>query len=107
MVHSEQLAAFVVDKLDDMKGRDIIQLDVKGKSSETEFMVICSGTSNRHTRAVAGYLINEARKAGLHIIGTEGDRSAEWVLIDLGDVVVHVMQEESRQFYQLEKLWAA
>ena len=106
-MHSEQLAAFVVDKLDDMKGRDITQLDVKGKSSETEFMVICSGTSNRHTRAVAGYLISEARRAGLHIIGTEGDRSAEWVLIDLGDVVVHVMQEESRQFYQLEKLWAA
>ena len=106
-MHSEQLAAFVVDKLDDMKGRDTIQLDVKGKSSETEFMEICSGTSNRHTRAVAGYLISEARKAGLHIIGTEGDRSAEWVLIDLGDVVVHVMQEESRQFYQLEKLWAA
>jgi ribosome-associated protein len=97
----------VVDKLDDMKGRDIIQLDMKGKSSETEFMVICSGTSNRHTRSVAAYLVNEARKAGLHILGTEGDRSGEWVLIDLGDVVVHVMQEESRQFYQLEKLWAA
>ncbi len=106
-MHSQQLVAFVVDKLDDMKGRDIIQLDVKGKSSETEFMVICSGTSNRHTRSVAGYLIHEARKAGLHIIGTEGDRTGEWVLIDLGDVVVHVMQEESRQFYQLEKLWAA
>lgn len=106
-MHSQQLVAFVVDKLDDMKGRDIIQIDVKGKSSETEFMVICSGTSNRHTRSVASYLISEARKAGLHIIGTEGDRTGEWVLIDLGDVVVHVMQEESRQFYQLEKLWAA
>ena len=106
-MHSQQLVAFVVDKLDDMKGRDIIQLDMKGKSSETEFMVICSGTSNRHTRSVAAYLVNEARKAGLHILGTEGDRSGEWVLIDLGDVVVHVMQEESRQFYQLEKLWAA
>ncbi len=106
-MHSHQLAAFVVDKLDDMKGRDIIQLDVQGKSSETDFMVICSGTSNRHTRSVAGYLISEARKAGVQVLGTEGDRAGEWVLIDLGDVVVHVMQTETRQFYQLEKLWAA
>lgn len=106
-MQTQQLIAFVIDKVDDMKAKNIVQLDVTGKSTETECMVICSGTSNRHTRSVAGYLVQEAKKAGLHILGVEGERTGDWVLIDLGEVVVHVMLEESRGFYQLEKLWAA
>ena len=87
-MQTQQLIAFVIDKVDDMKAKNIVQLDVTGKSTETECMVICSGTSNRHTRSVAGYLVQEAKKAGLHILGVEGERTGDWVLIDLGEVVV-------------------
>jgi len=106
-VQAQELLSFVLDKMDDMKAKDITSLDVKGKSNVTEAMVICSGTSNRHTRSIADYLVKEAKKAGLSILGIEGTGSGEWVLIDLGDVIAHVMQEESRSFYQLEKLWSA
>jgi ribosome-associated protein len=105
MVQTNELVAFVADKIDDMKARDIVTLDVRGKSSVTNFMVICSGTSNRHTKSIAGYLTTEVKKMGLQPLGIEGEASGEWVLLDLGDVVVHVMLEESRNFYQLEKLW--
>jgi len=104
-VQTNELVAFVADKIDDMKARDIVTLDVRGKSSVTNFMVICSGTSNRHTKSIAGYLATEVKKAGVQPLGIEGEASGEWVLLDLGDVVVHVMLDESRNFYQLEKLW--
>lgn len=106
-MQTSELVSFIQDKIDDMKGRDITTLDVRGKSSVTEFMVICSGTSNRHTKSIAGYVAAEAKKAGLTILGIEGEASGEWVLLDMGEVVVHVMMEESRSFYQLEKLWTA
>ncbi|WP_370300556.1 ribosome silencing factor [Rheinheimera baltica] len=101
------LVSFVQDKIDDMKGRDIVVLDVRGKSSVTEFMIVCSGTSNRHTKSIADYVAAEVKKAGINALGIEGQSSGEWVLLDLDDVVVHVMLEESRSFYQLEKLWGA
>lgn len=104
-MQTNDLVSFVVDKVDDMKARDIITLDVRGKSSITEYMVICSGTSNRHTKSIAGYLAQEVKKMGVQPLGIEGEASGEWVLLDLDSVVVHVMLEESRQFYQLEKLW--
>jgi ribosome-associated protein len=104
-VQTNELVAFVVDKVDDMKARDIVTLDVRGKSSVTEFMVICSGTSSRHAKSIAGYLAQEVKKQGVQPLGIEGEASGEWVLLDLDSVVVHVMQEESRHFYQLEKLW--
>lgn len=106
-MENQQLLHLVLDKLDDIKSRDIQTLDVRGKSSETDFMIVCSGTSNRHTRSIAAYLIAELRTRQLPVLGIEGERYGEWVLIDLGDVVVHVMQQEHREFYQLEKLWAA
>ncbi|WP_418338071.1 ribosome silencing factor [Rheinheimera metallidurans] len=101
------MVSFIQDKIDDMKGRDIITLDVRGKSSVTDFMIVCSGTSNRHTRSIADYIAAEVKKAGIETLGIEGQGSGEWVLLDLDDVVVHVMLEESRNFYQLEKLWSA
>nr|WP_285895589.1 ribosome silencing factor [Rheinheimera oceanensis] len=101
------MVSFIQDKIDDMKGRDIVTLDVRGKSSVTEFMIVCSGTSNRHTKSIADYVASEAKKAGLPTLGIEGQASGEWVLLDLDDVVVHVMLEETRSFYQLEKLWSA
>ena len=106
-MQTNELVAFVVDKVDDMKARDIVTLDVRGKSSVTEFMVICSGTSSRHAKSIAGYLAQEVKKQGIQPLGIEGEASGEWVLLDLDSVVVHVMQEESRSFYQLEKLWSA
>lgn len=106
-MNAQELLTFVLDKMDDMKAKDILSLDVKGKSNVTEAMVVCSGTSNRHTRSIADYIVKEAKQAGLPILGIEGTGSGEWVLIDLGDVIAHIMQEESRNFYQLEKLWSA
>ncbi|WP_418334103.1 ribosome silencing factor [Rheinheimera muenzenbergensis] len=101
------MVSFIQDKIDDLKGRDIVTLDVRGKSSITQFMVICSGTSNRHTKSIADYVAAEVKKAGIETLGIEGQASGEWVLLDLNDVVVHVMLEETRGFYQLEKLWSA
>ena len=106
-MQTAELVSFVQDKIDDMKGRDIVVLDVRGKSSVTEFMIVCSGTSNRHTKSIADYVAAEVKKAGINALGIEGQSSGEWVLLDLDDVVVHVMLEESRSFYQLEKLWGA
>ncbi|WP_333608968.1 ribosome silencing factor [Arsukibacterium sp.] len=106
-MQTQQLVDFITDKLDDIKGRDIVTIDVRGKSSVTEFMIVCSGTSNRHTKSVAGYVANEIKKQGIQPLGIEGETTGEWVLLDLGEVIVHVMLEESRSFYQLEKLWSA
>ena len=102
---SQELLAFVVDKADDMKARDIQKLDVRGKSSVTEFMVVCSGSSSRHVKSIAENVALEAKKAGEAPLGIEGQDAGERVLVDLGDVILHVMQEDSREFYQLEKLW--
>jgi ribosome-associated protein len=104
-VQTQALIKFVIDKLEDIKGRDIITLDVHEKSTVTDAMVICSGNSRRHVQSIAENLVVEAKQAELNLLGIEGSNSGEWVLVDLGDVIVHVMQDESRDFYQLEKLW--
>ncbi|MBU2112516.1 MAG: ribosome silencing factor [Gammaproteobacteria bacterium] len=106
-MQTTELVSFIQDKIDDLKGRDIVTLDVRGKSGVTDFIIICSGTSNRHTKSIANYVATEVKKAGINAMGIEGQASGEWVLLDLGDVVVHVMLEETRGFYQLEKLWSA
>ena len=105
-MESNELKAFVVDKIDDMKGRDVIELDVKGKSSITDTMIICSGNSKRHVMAIAEHVQVEAKHAGHTPLNVEGKETGDWVLVDLGDIIVHVMQDETRDFYQLEKLWA-
>ncbi|AYC18173.1 Ribosomal silencing factor RsfS [Dickeya dianthicola] len=104
-MQSQALQDFVIDKLDDLKGRDIVTLDVKGKSSITDCMIICTGTSSRHVTSIADHVVQESRAAGLMPLGVEGENDADWVVVDLGDVIVHVMQEESRHLYELEKLW--
>ncbi|GGA97770.1 ribosomal silencing factor RsfS [Agarivorans gilvus] len=106
MIQNQQLIDFVVDKVEDMKGRDIQNLDVSELSSVTDTMVICSGNSKRHVKSIADNVIKEAKHADLDVIGVEGMEESEWVLVDLGDVVLHVMQDSARDFYQLEKLWA-
>lgn len=99
------LIDFIIDKIDDMKGREIMTLDVRERSTITDTLVICSGNSKRHVQSIAEHIATEAKHAGIENLGTEGQAEGEWVLVDLGDVVVHVMQEGAREFYQLEKLW--
>ena len=88
-----------------MKGRDVVKLDVQKKSTITEYMVVCSGNSKRHVQSIGEAVYLEAKNNGINIIGMEGKQFGEWVLVDLGGVIVHVMQESTRDFYQLEKLW--
>lgn len=105
-LQGKALQDFVIDKIDDLKGQDIVALDVQGKSSITDCMIICTGTSNRHVVSIADHVVQASRAAGLMPLGVEGENAADWVVVDLGDVIVHVMQEESRRLYELEKLWS-
>lgn len=102
---SEALVQQVVGQLEDMKALDIKVIDVRGKTSITDFMIIATGTSTRHVKAVGDSVIIHAKQAGRPPIGTEGERSLDWMLVDLDDVIVHVMLAEARGFYNLEKLW--
>lgn len=95
----------VHDALQDVKAKDIIQFDIAGMSNVADAIVIASGTSTRHVKALADNVAEEARKAGYRPIGVEGERDAEWILIDLSFVVVHVMLPTTRKFYDLESLW--
>ncbi len=101
----DQLRELVRNALDDMKARDITELDVRGKSSVTDYMVIASGTSKRHVMSVAQEVLDKVKEAGLQPMGTEGQNSGDWILVDLGDVIVHVMMPDARSFYDLERLW--
>lgn len=104
-MQTEELINFVIDKIEDMKGRDITKLDVRNKSTITDFMVVCSGNSTRHVKSIAENVAVEAKHSGTPPLGVEGGDTGEWMLVDLGEVVVHVMQEEARDHFQLEKLW--
>ncbi|OCG40420.1 ribosome silencing factor [Gilliamella apicola] len=102
----QSLQDFIIDKIDDLKGKDIVTLDVRGKSSITDYMIICTGTSNRHVSSIANHLLDEAKKQGYLVLGSEGKSDADWVVVDMDSVIIHIMQEESRQLYELEKLWS-
>lgn len=105
-VNNIELKQFVVDKIEDLKARDVVVLDVQEQSNICDYMVICSGTSKTHVKAIAENVVVEAKQANIPPLGVEGRESSEWVLVDLGDVVLHVMQDQTRDFYQLEKLWS-
>lgn len=104
-MNHKELKQFVIDKMDDLKARDIIALNVKGKSTVTDTMLICSGNSKRHVVSIAENVILNAKQAGNPPLSVEGQDTGEWVLVDFGDILVHVMQDETRDLYQLEKLW--
>ncbi|EKO3590082.1 ribosome silencing factor [Vibrio metschnikovii] len=101
----QQLTHFLADKADDMKAVNIVTLDVQGKSSVTDYMVICTGTSKRHVASIADHIASEVKKIGLEPLGMDGEKEGEWVVLDMGSTMLHVMQEEHRALYQLEKLW--
>ncbi len=102
----ERLLETTIHALEDLKAVDIRVIDVREQTSITDIMVIASGTSTRHVKAIADNVEEQAKKIGVKALGVEGDKGAEWILIDLADVVVHVMMPEVRDFYALEKLWS-
>ena len=103
----EQLRDLVTSALEDFKAKDIQQIDVSGQNPLTDMFVIASGNSTRHIKSMAENLIIKAKAAGCPPLGVEGNRDAEWVLVDLNDVIVHLMLPQTRAFYNLEKLWEA
>lgn len=99
------LKALVINALDDMKALEIKVLDVRGLTDVADTMVIASGTSDRHVRSVAQKLVEKTKAAGFRPHGVEGQQDSDWVLIDLNEMIVHVMLPRVREFYGLEKLW--
>jgi ribosome-associated protein len=99
------LREVVLDALVDMKAVDVKALDVRGLTDITDTMVVASGTSDRHVKSIADRVLQRCKEAGFRPFGLEGERDGEWVLLDLNDVVLHVMLPRVRQFYALEKLW--
>lgn len=105
-MQAEELRDLVVNALQDMKGVEVRVLDVRAMTTLTDFMVIASGTSDRHVKSLAREVQDQARSAGVKPMGVEGEQEGEWVLVDLRDVVVHLMRPQVRDFYNLEKLWS-
>lgn len=102
---SESIKNLAISVLEDLKGIDIAIIDVKSLTSLTDYMIICTGRSTTHLQAIAENLVMKAKSQHLSFIHREGDRDSDWVLIDLGDVVVHVMLANTRSFYSIEELW--
>lgn len=104
-MQTEELKHIVITALEDLKAESICILDVKDKTSITDYMVVASGTSNRHVRSLAENLVIEIKKQGGKPLGVEGADPSDWVLVDLGEVVVHIMLPAARAFYDLESFW--
>jgi len=101
----EALLAQIRHALEEIKAKDSVEIDVRGKTSIADFLVVTSGTSTRHVKSIADEVVKFAKKIGVMPLGVEGEREAEWVLVDLADVIVHVMLPRVRDFYALERLW--
>ena len=103
---TEQLVTVAKNALDDTKGIDITVIDVREKTSVADVMLICTGNSVRHVRALADQVSVQSKRAGIEPLGVEGKNQSGWMLVDLGDVLVHVMTRKTRAFYSLEELWS-
>jgi ribosome-associated protein len=104
-MRAKQLAGLVTAALEDIKAQDVQVLDVRKLTTIMDIMIVATGTSDRHVRSIADRVIEGLAAKGVKPVGVEGAETAEWVLVDLGDVVLHVMQRKVRELYQLEKLW--
>ena len=104
-MNAAQLEKVVVDALEDIKGRDIEVINTTKLTSLFERIVVATGDSNRQVRSLARNVAEKVREAGAEILSTEGEDGGEWVLVDLGDIVVHIMQPAVRSYYNLEELW--
>lgn len=102
-----KLLELVVEILDEGKANDIKVIDVTGKTSVTDYFVIAGGTSERHVKSLAGQVVEKCKIHGVKPLGVEGEQAGEWVLVDFGDLILHTMLPQTREFYQLEKLWEA
>ena len=102
---AKKLRDFVETAVSDMKGQNVVIMDIAKLSSFADYMLVVTGTSSRHVRSIADEVEKRCKEKGVAIRGTEGQSSAEWVLLDLGDVIVHVMQAATRKLYDLESLW--
>ena len=92
--------------LSDNKAKDITKINLEKKSSIADFMIICSGTSNRHVISLSNYLVQALKKENLNTLNVEGIRNGDWVLVDAGDIIIHLFRSEVREYYGLEKMWA-
>lgn len=104
-VQADNMKEKIVATLDDLKAQNVLALDVRGLTSISDYMVIASGTSDRHIRSIASKVAEELKKSGHRPLGVEGESEGEWVLVDFGDVIVHIMLPQAREFYKLESLW--
>jgi ribosome-associated protein len=102
---NEHLRKRVIAALEDLKAKDVREIDVRGKTSIADILFVASGTSARHVKSIADEVVKFAKEAGVMPLGVEGQTEAEWVLVDLGDIIVHVMLPRIREFYGLERLW--
>lgn len=101
----DRLKGTILSALEDLKGLNVRLIDLRGKSPLMDAMILATGTSNRHVKSLAGQVMRKAKEAGFVVRGYEGEREGEWVLVDLNDIVIHVMLSRVRDFYNLEKLW--
>ena len=104
-IKPEKICAIIVSALEDLKAHNIQVLDVTSLTSITDIMIIASGRSNRQVKALSDKVQEKVKQAGIQVRGVEGEQDAEWILVDVGDVIVHIMQPATRTYYQLEKLW--
>jgi len=105
-MNSKEVTEMVVNTLDDMKGTNLVVIDIIGKSSIADAMIVVTGTSQRHVKSMAESLRVTSKEANHPPLGVEGGDASDWILVDLGDIIVHIMTEEKREFYSLEKLWS-
>jgi ribosome-associated protein len=101
-----ELKDLVMQALEDVKGQDVVCLDVSGQTDIADFMIVASGGTNRQVKALVNNVVEEAKKSGVMPIGVEGQDPGDWVLVDLADVIVHVMVPKVREYYDLERLWS-
>ena len=104
-IHND-IVKVIHEVLTDNKAKDITKINLEKKSSIADFMIICSGTSNRHVISLSNYLVEALKKENLNTLNVEGIRNGDWVLVDAGDIIVHLFRSEVREYYSLEKMWA-